>query len=302
MNYRNKPWVELDDYKDTEEYKALSLVEQSEADFYHEYGYLIYENIDLLEGLDLTQIKSDVERNYNWDARRVQDLWAHSSGIRSIACHPFVLNKLKMLYGRNMIPFQTLNFINSTEQETHSDFIHFATIPERFMCGVWVALEDISNKQGPLHYYEKSHKLPELSYEDLDINCPPDEYQNLFTYSKGAYRQYEIKLPSRLQGFKYKTLPIKKGSFLIWSSNLAHGGTFQEDKTLNRWSQVTHYLGEGVITITPMFSYKRLGKWFTRRPYNIITGKYNDPSYNGKKIKLIPTDLELRNYLIIEEE
>lgn len=299
--YRNKPWIEEDNYKDFEEYRSLSSAEQAEADFYHEYGYLIYEDIDILENVDINTLKREVNKHYDWSSRRIQDLWRISKGVKDIACNSFILNKLKMLYGRNMIPFQTLNFINSTEQATHSDFIHFATIPERFMVGVWVALEDITDKQGPLHYYEGSHKLPEYTYEELQINARPDEYADPYTYSRGAYREYELKLPNYLKSYKYKTLPIKKGSFLIWASNLAHGGTFQEDKTLNRWSQVTHYLGEGVIAVTPMFSYKSKGKWFTRRPNNIITGGFNEPSFNGNPVKFTPTDLVLRNYIQYNE-
>ncbi len=38
--------------------------------------------------------------------------------------------------------------------------VHFNSIPQRFMCGVWVAMEDIAPDNGPLHYYPGSHKLP----------------------------------------------------------------------------------------------------------------------------------------------
>ena len=33
-------------------------------------------------------------------------------------------------------------------------------MPEGFMCGVWVALEDMDMENGPLVYYPGSHKLP----------------------------------------------------------------------------------------------------------------------------------------------
>jgi hypothetical protein len=39
------------------------------------------------------------------------------------------------------------------------------------MCGVWAALEDITLTQGPLHYYEGPHHLPEFDYEDLGISA-----------------------------------------------------------------------------------------------------------------------------------
>ena len=33
-------------------------------------------------------------------------------------------------------------------------------MPEGFMCGVWVALEDMDMDNGPLVYYPGSHQLP----------------------------------------------------------------------------------------------------------------------------------------------
>ena len=47
------------------------------------------------------------------------------------------------LYGREPFPFQTLNFPYGSRQHYHSDAVHFNSLPKGFMCGVWVALEDI---------------------------------------------------------------------------------------------------------------------------------------------------------------
>ena len=82
---------------------------------------------------------------------RIQDAWQQSHHVKTIATAPKVLEVLSLLYRRLPIPFQTLNFNVGTEQATHSDAIHFHCIPERFMCGVWVELEDIDEYNGPLH-------------------------------------------------------------------------------------------------------------------------------------------------------
>ena len=37
------------------------------------------------------------------------------------------------------------------------------------MCGVWMALEDVHEDNGPLHYYPKSHKLPFYEMSDMGI-------------------------------------------------------------------------------------------------------------------------------------
>ena len=45
-------------------------------------------------------------------------------------------------------------------QHFHTDSVHFSSCPERFMAGVWVALEDIDSDNGPLILYPGSHALP----------------------------------------------------------------------------------------------------------------------------------------------
>src|SRR5687768_1700741 len=93
---------------------------------------------------------------YYSDERRIQDAWSFSQNVRRIATAPRVLEVLKVLYRRTPFPFQTLNFRVGSEQRTHSDIALFDSIPHGYMCGVWVALEDIDESNGPLQYYPGS--------------------------------------------------------------------------------------------------------------------------------------------------
>ena len=77
------------------------------------------------------------------DWARIQDAWLGSRNVRAIARAPRVLSILRGLYDRKPRPFQTLNFRVGTEQAPHSDTLHFNSKPSGYMCGVWVALEDI---------------------------------------------------------------------------------------------------------------------------------------------------------------
>ncbi|MBU9629624.1 phytanoyl-CoA dioxygenase family protein [Burkholderia multivorans] len=51
----------------------------------------------------------------------------------------------------------SLNFRVGTQQPLHTDAVHFSSIPQRSMCGVWVALEDISPESGPVQLVLGSH-------------------------------------------------------------------------------------------------------------------------------------------------
>ena len=98
---------------------------------------------------------------------RIQDLWQYSDSVKELACHPKIMDTLKMLYEREPVPFQTLNFKVGTQQKAHSDTLHFSSLPARYMCGVWVALEDITEDNGPLFYYPGSHRNPEYNFSDF---------------------------------------------------------------------------------------------------------------------------------------
>ena len=181
---------------------------------------------------------------------------------------PKILQCLKILYGREPFPFQTLNFPNGSEQHFHSDAVHFNTLPKGFMCGIWIALEDIHKDSGPLIYYPKSHKLPYISAKNLGLSS---QDLNLNKHPQKLFESYWINLVKE-KGYVKKQFIAKKGEILIWHANLLHGGDIVINKNLTRWSQVTHYFFENCCYITPLMdtidNKNKLTKW--RSPYNIL--------------------------------
>src|SRR5258706_3229286 len=102
------------------------------------------------------------------DNRRVQDAWKTVPAVKAIARAPRVLQLLQQLYGRKPLPFQTLNFRMGSEQKAHSDTVHFNSRPAGYMCGVWVALEDVDRENGPVMYFPGSHKWSEVALPEVD--------------------------------------------------------------------------------------------------------------------------------------
>ena len=101
---------------------------------------------------------------------RAQDLhWWHDS-VKRLALHPRVLATVAELYGVAPLAFQTLNFEVGTEQPPHSDTVHFNSIPAGWMCGVWIALEDIGPEQGP---FSRSPAPPALLLRSGCWRRPP---------------------------------------------------------------------------------------------------------------------------------
>jgi hypothetical protein len=176
------------------------------------------------------------EANLKRGSNRLQDLWEVVPEVKSIALDNYVLYLLEELFGRRPKPFQTLNFPVGTEQAVHSDSVHFNSEPFGFMCGVWVALEDISHDQGPLVYFPQSHKLPEITSEETGFDPTSENYPRLVLYWEEQIKE---------KSYQRKLGIIKKGQAIIWHANLLHGGSPQTDKAKTRNSQVTHYYFEG---------------------------------------------------------
>jgi hypothetical protein len=211
--------------------------------------------------------------------QRVQDGWLYNEDIRAIACNGHILKLLSNLYGRAAFPFQTLNFPVGTQQHLHSDSIHFSSIPERFMCGVWVALEDVHLDAGPLTYLPGSHKWPILTNCEIGrrgYNGDRGSAQAPFERAWDALVQ-----TSRVE---QEIFLARRGQTLIWAANLLHGGSPQSDATRTRWSQVTHYYFEDCIYYTPAFSDEPLGLLDLRDILDVGTGVLKPNLYFGERV------------------
>jgi hypothetical protein len=218
-----------------------------------------------------------LDSEYNWQAwrshrepLRVMDAWRSNDEVREIAVNARVLQLLSRLYGRNSIPFQTLNFPVGTEQHYHSDSVHFSSFPERFMCGVWVALEDIDEDNGPLLYYPGSHRLPIYTHEHTGSFAPrcQEHYEEMW------------EALVEVHGLQEQSFCPRKGQALIWAANLLHGGAPQKDRDRTRHSQVTHYYFEHCSYYMPHHSDPMYGIVAFKEITDIRTGQFAPNMYH----------------------
>jgi len=233
------------------------------------------------------RIRKSLHDRYDWNGwhakgvdMRVQDAWQYDADVAAIARNEAVRHLLGLLYGRRAWPFQTLNFPVGTQQHYHTDTVHFSSVPERFMCGVWVALEDIHPDSGPLCYYPGSHAWPIYTNDQIGHL----DHDNLIWTSQHRYhdlweKMVELKKP------KKETFLARRGDALIWAANLLHGGEPQRDRARTRLSQVTHYFFDDCVYYTPMQSAPFLGKMLIREPLDISTGKRMVGGYGGLTVK-----------------
>jgi hypothetical protein len=248
---------------------SMSLTNE-QIDHFHEQGFLCFD-----PGLDpeLTdRIIADLATRYGQadllsspNGTRVQDAWTFSSAARELATHAGIVNALEQLYQRRALPFQTLNFPVGTEQRIHSDTIHFNSDPAGFMAGVWVALEDIDEDNGALKYYPGSHRLPEVTMQDVGAGIGYEHYPD-----------YEAHIEQMIEslGLTAERARVARGQAFIWHGNLLHGGGAHPDRSRTRHSQVTHYFFEGCRYYTPMNSTRDQRQW--RQP--VWIGEASSPA------------------------
>jgi len=262
------PWFESPFFYDLLESVKLTEEQYNLAKHFHEEGYAILDlelEDEFLDSIIVeinNKIQSDEfksqESGYHYSEHpRLFEAWKWSHNVLSLAKNTKVIDTLKFLYGRNPLPFQTINFIGGAQQPLHSDTIHFSSVPQRWLGVSWIALEDVDEDNGTLMYVPKSHKLPIFEFSNIGIDVP--KYGEQFD----AYHQYEefIKKLVKSQQLKKKVFTAKRGQTLIWSANLLHGSIPIKDTSRTRYSQATHYyFDECSHYYSPMFSDTLRGK------------------------------------------
>jgi hypothetical protein len=248
---------------------------------YHEKGYVALRGAVSAELCDriIAEAAPLLAEPTAIEQRRVQDAWRSCASVRELATLASVEEQLRVLYERRPIPFQTLNFKHGTEQRAHADSLHFSCMPARFMCGVWVALEDVDAGNGPLFYHPGSHRLAELTAYDLGQTVDAVRYD--------VYEEFQRLLMEHL-GYEAVEFHASKGDALIWSSNIAHGGRPITRTGSTRWSQVTHYYFADCVYYTPVFSDIAMGELLLRDITDIGTLQRVEHSYSGEAVFRIP--------------
>ncbi len=181
--------------------------------------------------------------NFNYTGRKIMQSYKYSKSVKNAFVNNKLLSVLESIMGKRVIPFHTINFFKGSEQDAHSDAFHMSTFPEGNLIAVWVALEDISEDQGPLFYYPGTHLWSQIKNGMLPLE------ENFWRLDGNANEKYEVFAKHNLKnaGLKPSMFLPKKGDILIWHSNLIHGGMAMKNSGLTRKSLVMHYFTEGAI-------------------------------------------------------
>lgn len=246
------PWLDNKlvpaDFESKLKAKQFTEVQQEAICNWKKNGFMIFEKYfsdEQSDGInkEIERLLSDKKSNIN-DFNKIMFANKQSEFIKAITLDKRINDILSFILGKEVVPFQTINFIKGSEQRTHSDSIHMTTYPLGYLIAIWIALEDINLEQGPLSYYPGSHTMDYVLNED---------------YQKGSsalkigddkhYSAYEDKIADvvKQSGISKQIFSAKKGDVLVWHANLLHGGEPIVNPSSTRKSMVVHYFAKDVI-------------------------------------------------------
>jgi phytanoyl-CoA hydroxylase len=168
------------------------------------------------------------------EAHKLLSLHAESVAAREAIFANPILDFLTLVYERAPLAFSTLGFDIGTRQPIHQDTAYVAVSSPMDMVASWIALEDVNGVCGALEYYEGSHRIPESVFPD-GMRLMPVELQ-----TEEAYH-YHLQAMCRQLRCNLKEFRPRKGTALIWSADLVHGGKREIQPGTSRRSLVTHY-------------------------------------------------------------
>jgi hypothetical protein len=200
---------------------------------FHLNGYVVFKSCSITPEV----LNAASEFTGSIKTTRVGDAFMKEDSVLQLATDPDTLEFLGYIHNRGAFPFQTLNFPVATQQPTHSDVIHFDTLPTRgLMTAAWVALEDIHPDSGPLIYYPGSHKMGLWDVDELGIRLET----NSVSAGGNTAPMYERKLQETIDRLQLQPAygVLKKGESFVWAASLLHGGSKLNNPKLTRRSQV----------------------------------------------------------------
>lgn len=247
------PWFDRPDALETiAARETAGELTSEEADHFRHFvthGFIVLKGMldePLLQAID-SEVDDAIAKGYNGyeygSSQRLEHLHRHYPNINKLFFDRRYLDLLDKLYRAKAIPCQTLTYVFGSQQDAHQDTVHLTPFPAGYMCGVWIALQDVLPNSGELVVYPGSHRLPRIYMHRA--NCAK--------IKNGDWKEFGEKVVGRWKNlleehhFTPETYRAKRGDVLIWHENLMHAGSVRLDQSLPRRSIVIHTFADGAV-------------------------------------------------------
>lgn len=149
-------------------------------------------------------------------------------------------------FGEPTSLYTSLYYERGSEQALHRDTPYFTTKPAGRYLGVWLALDDVDDGNGPLRVVPESHKLPPVDVRALRKEVFGGETIPSISMEGWDRYQAEVKKQCDERGMVSQDVHVNRGDVIIWHPEMFHGGAPHLDKARSRRSLVMHVTPVGV--------------------------------------------------------
>lgn len=136
------PWLDQPNAKQQMEqhpdFKQFDAATQEQLRQWIDNGYLILKGfykpteMDALDS-EVSRLLEEQKANFNYTDRKIMDAHEVSPVINGYFRREKMLQLLNFMMGRPVHPFQTINFVQGSEQRAHSDSIHMTSEPKGYL-------------------------------------------------------------------------------------------------------------------------------------------------------------------------
>lgn len=180
-------------------------------------------------------------QNYKYgSSQRIEHLHNNHPSIRQLWLDERHLRYASLIFGETARPCQTLTYVFGSQQNAHQDTIHLTPFPAGYMCGTWIALQDVVPDSGELVVYRGSHRERRVYLAETGCAKVTTDWTS---FGQSVGRIWE-EMARKYEPYIYRPT---KGTVLIWHENLLHGGSVRKDSALERRSIVIHSFADGAL-------------------------------------------------------
>lgn len=165
---------------------------------------------------------------------KINNLYFFNPIVRDVVMDEKLGRVLRYLLDGDPVALTSLNFRKGSEQGLHLDTFYMPPALPHRMVAAWVALEDVTEENGPLTYVPGSNRIPPYFF---------DGHRMTINHSEAEYREFGVYFSEKIEASQLRptTFMAKKGDVLIWHSLLFHGGSPITKEGATRESLVAHY-------------------------------------------------------------
>jgi phytanoyl-CoA hydroxylase len=188
--------------------------------------------IDCLDSGERTYFREVDEAIIRGRPYKLNDTHLIDSVIQDFSVDPRLVVILTDLLSSTPIACGTLLFERSSQQSAHFDTFYMPSPTRNKMCASWIAIDPVTETNGPLFYYPKSHLIEPFRFSTGKLAAIETEMPAAEAHIKRIIEEY---------GLEEARFYPKSGDVLIWHAQLLHGGSPIIDFQETRKSLVTHY-------------------------------------------------------------